>query len=151
MTVFGFSDSLRTFWWASGAQRACRASQTALQGRHRAQSRSWMCAEAAVPPGGVGAGWRGSLWRQCGVSPSPGPPLQRSARCRGCPGAARIISGFSGSHGKGAGAPGSALSCLGRLGERLEKLFEEMLQNVTKYYKMLQTLLILRGLFSGNV
>ena len=144
--VLGFSDSLRASWRASGAQRACRASQTARQGPRRAQSRSWMCAEAAVPPGGVGAGQRSNLWRQRGGSPSPWTPDSP----RGGPGAPGIVPGPSGSHGKGSGAPGSALSCLGRLGERLEKISEEMLQNVTKYYKMLQTLPIFRGLFSGN-
>ena len=72
----------------------------------------------------------------------PGDPLM----VRRVTGAARIVLGFSRSRGKGSGAPGSAPSCLGRLGERLEKIFKELLQIVTNYYKLLQIVTICSGL-----
>ena len=40
--------------------------------------------------------------------------------------------------------PGSAPSCLGRLGERSENIFEGLLQSVTNCYELLQLVAVLR-------
>ena len=114
VAVFGFSIGLRAFGgFLKLGEPVARPKQSAGDAAAHMLVPGCVpelqCLPGVSPPvGGAGRGDRVTFRRARG--PPDGPPDAPEPR---------IISG---SHGKGSGAPGSALSCLGRLGERLEKI-----------------------------